>query len=48
MNLSERLIEEVDYFKEAKHMNYYKNIFIKNNVINIPTTYPQLSTSKAY
>ena len=31
--LSERLIEEVDYFKEIKH-NYYQNIFLKNNVIN--------------
>ena len=44
--LSERLIEEVDYFKEVKHINYYQNIFLKNKVINIPTTYPQLSTSK--
>ena len=44
--LSERLIEEVDYFKEVKHINYYQNIFIKNKAINIPTTYPQLSTSK--
>ena len=44
--LSERLIEEVDYYKEVKHINYYQNIFLKNNVINIPTTYPQFSTSK--
>ncbi len=44
--LSERLIEEVDYFKEIKHINYYQNIFLKNKVINIPTTFPQLSTSK--
>ena len=32
--LSERLIEEVDYFKEIKHINYYQNIFLKNKVIN--------------
>ena len=44
--LTERLIEEVDYLKEAKNINYYKNMFIKNNAIKVPTTYPKLSTSK--
>ena len=44
--LTERLIEEVDYLKEAENINYYKNMFIKNNTIKVPTTYPKLSTSK--
>tara|TARA_B100001989_G_C24550939_1_gene474678 strand:+ start:3492 stop:4808 length:1317 start_codon:yes stop_codon:yes gene_type:complete len=44
--LTERLIEEVDYLQEAKNINYYKNMFIKNNTIKVPTTYPKLSTSK--
>ena len=44
--LTERLIEEVDYYKEIKNINYYKNIFIKNKVIKFPSTYPKLSTSK--
>ena len=33
--LKERLIEEVDYVREARHMTYYNNIFKKNNFINI-------------
>ena len=44
--LSERLIEEVDYFKEIKHINYYKNIFIKNKVIRSLLLTLKLSTSK--
>ena len=44
--LEERLIEEVDYIKEAKHMNYYKNIFLNNNFIKVPKTVPSLSTAK--
>ena len=44
--LKERLIEEVDYVREARHIAYYNNIFKKNNFINIPQTIPCLSTSK--
>ncbi len=44
--LQERLIEEVDYVKEVKHINYYKNIFLKNNNIQVPDTFSSLSTSK--
>ena len=44
--LEERLIEEVDYIKEAQHMNYYKNIFLYNNLIKVPETISNLSTSK--
>ena len=44
--LKERLIEEVDYVREARHMAYYNNIFKKNNFINIPQTISSLCTSK--
>ncbi|PPR24764.1 MAG: putative protein kinase UbiB [Alphaproteobacteria bacterium MarineAlpha9_Bin4] len=44
--LQERLIEEVDYNKEANHMNYYKKIFLNNNLIKIPDTVDELSSSK--
>ncbi len=44
--LEERLIEEVDYLREAKHMNYYKSMFINNNFIKVPKTVPSLSTAK--
>ncbi len=44
--LEERLIEEVDYLREAKHMNYYKSMFINNNLIKVPKTVPSLSTTK--
>ena len=44
--LKERLIEEVDYVREARHMTYYNNIFKKNNFINIPQTISSLCTSK--
>ncbi len=44
--LKERLIEEVDYVREARHMAYYNNIFKKNNFINIPQTVSSLCTSK--
>ncbi len=44
--LEERLIEEVDYIKEAKHMNYYKNIFLNNKLVRVPETISSLSTSK--
>ena len=44
--LKERLIEEVDYEREARHISYYNMIFKKNNFINIPNTISSLSTSK--
>ena len=44
--LKERLIEEVDYVREARHMAYYNNIFKKNNFINIPQTISSLCTPK--
>ena len=44
--LKERLIEEVDYVREARHMTYYNNIFKKNNFINIPQTISSLCTPK--
>ncbi len=44
--LKERLIEEVDYVREARHMTYYNNIFKKNNFINIPQTISSLCTTK--
>ena len=41
--LTERLLEEVDYYKETKNINYYKNMFIKNSTINVPITFSKLS-----
>ncbi|PPR46664.1 MAG: putative protein kinase UbiB [Alphaproteobacteria bacterium MarineAlpha5_Bin9] len=44
--ITERLNEELDYEREKKLMIVFRNIFSKNDFVNIPQTYENLSTKK--
>ena len=44
--LSERLREELDYQREAQNMKLYQNMLRDETCVNVPHSYPELSTSR--
>lgn len=44
--ITDRLLEELDYSREAKHVVYFQNMLKDEPEIHIPQVYPHLSTSK--
>lgn len=44
--ITDRLLEELDYSKEADHIRYFQKILQDEPEIHIPQVYPQLSTKK--
>jgi predicted unusual protein kinase regulating ubiquinone biosynthesis (AarF/ABC1/UbiB family) len=44
--IAERLHEELDYEREAKHMRLYQLMHAKNNTVHVPEVLPELSTSR--
>jgi len=41
-----RLLEELDYEREAKHISVYEKIFKNDETIDVPKVYPELSTKR--
>ncbi len=44
--LKERLMEELDYTREAQHIALYEKIFDGINWVHVPKTFPDLSTKR--
>ena len=44
--ISERLKEELDYIREKKLMNVFRNIFSNSNFVHVPEVIEQLSTKR--
>jgi predicted unusual protein kinase regulating ubiquinone biosynthesis (AarF/ABC1/UbiB family) len=44
--VSERLREELDYYREAKQMLLYRNILVPIKEVHVPETIPELCTSR--
>jgi len=44
--ISERLKEELDYIREKKLMNVFRNIFSNSNFVHVPEVIDQLSTKR--
>ena len=46
LELSDRIREELDYIREAKHILLYRSIFQSDERIQVPETFPELSTGR--
>jgi predicted unusual protein kinase regulating ubiquinone biosynthesis (AarF/ABC1/UbiB family) len=44
--IAERLYEELDYVREAKHIQIYQHIMKPYDFVNVPQVYPELSTDR--
>ncbi|MHA1600885.1 MAG: ABC1 kinase family protein [Alphaproteobacteria bacterium] len=44
--LAERLREELDYVREARHMRFYGNVLAKESGVYVPESVPDLSTER--
>jgi predicted unusual protein kinase regulating ubiquinone biosynthesis (AarF/ABC1/UbiB family) len=46
IEIAERLREELDYVREAKHVNLYRAMLAGQNAIRVPKVWPDLSTGR--
>src|SRR4249919_3804024 len=46
VEIGARLREELDYFREAKHVALYRNMLKGENAIRVPNVWPELSTGR--